>query len=33
MVEGDAMEIPGVDENPNAARRERAKKRKRKRRR
>lgn len=33
IVEGDAMEIPGVDENPNAARRERAKKRKRKRRR
>ena len=33
MIEGDAMEIPGVDENPNAARRERAKKRKRKRRR
>ena len=33
VVEGDAMEIPGVDENPNAARRERAKKRKRKRRR
>jgi MFS family permease len=33
VVEGDATEIPGVDENPNAARRERAKKRKRKRRR
>jgi len=33
IVEGDATEIPGVDENPNAARRERAKKRKRKRRR
>jgi hypothetical protein len=33
VVEGDAVEIPGVDENPNAARRERAKKRKRKRRR
>jgi hypothetical protein len=33
IVEGDAMEIPGIDENPNAARRERAKKRKRKRRR
>ncbi len=33
VIEGDAMEIPGVDENPNAARRERAKKRKRKRRR
>jgi hypothetical protein len=33
IVEGDAVEIPGVDENPNAARRERAKKRKRKRRR
>lgn len=32
-IEGDASEIPGVDENPNAARRERAKKRKRKRRR
>lgn len=32
VVEGDATEIPGVDENPNAARRERAKKRKRKRR-
>jgi hypothetical protein len=33
VIEGDASEIPGVDENPNAARRERAKKRKRKRRR
>lgn len=33
VIEGDAMEIPGVDENPNAARRDRAKKRKRKRRR
>ena len=33
VVDGDATEIPGVDENPNAARRERAKKRKRKRRR
>ena len=33
VVEGDATEIPGIDENPNAARRERAKKRKRKRRR
>lgn len=33
VVEGSAAEIPGVDENPNAARRERAKKRKRKRRR
>jgi hypothetical protein len=33
VVEGDATEIPGVDENPNAARRERAKRRKRKRRR
>ena len=36
IVEGEAIEIPGVDENPenpNAARRERAKKRKRKRRR
>ena len=33
VVEGDATEIPGLDENPNAARRERAKKRKRKRRR
>lgn len=33
VVEGDATEIPGVDENPNAARRERARKRKRKRRR
>jgi len=33
FVEGNATEIPGVDENPNAARRERAKKRKRKRRR
>jgi hypothetical protein len=33
VVEGDAVEIPGVDENPNAARRERAKKRKRKKRR
>lgn len=33
VIEGDATEIPGVDENPNAARRERAKKRKRKRRR
>jgi len=32
VVEGDATEIPGVDENPNAARRERAKRRKRKRR-
>ena len=32
VVEGDASEIPGVDENPNAARRERAKRRKRKRR-
>jgi len=32
IVEGDASEIPGVDENPNAARRERAKRRKRKRR-
>lgn len=32
VVEGDATEIPGVGENPNAARRERAKKRKRKRR-
>jgi hypothetical protein len=33
VIEGDASEIPGVDENPNAARRDRAKKRKRKRRR
>ena len=33
VVEGDASEIPGVGESPNAARRERAKKRKRKRRR
>jgi hypothetical protein len=33
VIDGDATEIPGVDENPNAARRERAKKRKRKRRR
>jgi hypothetical protein len=33
VIEGDASEIPGVGENPNAARRERAKKRKRKRRR
>ncbi len=33
VIEGDATEIPGLDENPNAARRERAKKRKRKRRR
>ena len=33
IVEGDAHEIPGVGENPNAARRERAKRRKRKRRR
>jgi hypothetical protein len=33
VIEGDATEIPGIDENPNAARRERAKKRKRKRRR
>ena len=33
LVESDAAEIPGVDENPNAARRERARKRKRKRRR
>ncbi len=33
VVEGDATEIPGVGENPNAARRERAKRRKRKRRR
>ncbi len=33
VVEGDATEIPGLEENPNAARRERAKKRKRKRRR
>ncbi len=33
VVEGDATEIPGVDENPNAARRERARRRKRKRRR
>ena len=33
VVEGDATEIPGVDENPNTARRERAKRRKRKRRR
>jgi hypothetical protein len=33
VVEGDATEIPGVEENPNAARRERAKRRKRKRRR
>lgn len=32
VVEGDAHEIPGVGENPNAARRERAKRRKRKRR-
>ena len=32
VVEGDATEIPGVGENPNAARRERAKRRKRKRR-
>lgn len=32
VIEGDASEIPGVDENPNAARRERAKRRKRKRR-
>jgi hypothetical protein len=32
-IEGDASEIPGVGESPNAARRERAKKRKRKRRR
>jgi len=32
VVEGDASEIPGVEENPNAARRERAKRRKRKRR-
>jgi hypothetical protein len=32
VVEGDATEIPGVEENPNAARRERAKRRKRKRR-
>jgi len=33
LIEGDASAIPGVGENPNAARRERAKKRKRKRRR
>ncbi len=33
VVEGDATEIPGLEENPNAARRDRAKKRKRKRRR
>lgn len=33
VVEGDASEIPGVGESPNAARRERAKRRKRKRRR
>lgn len=33
VVEGDATEIPGLDENPNAARRERAKRKKRKRRR
>jgi hypothetical protein len=33
VVEGDASEIPGIGESPNAARRERAKKRKRKRRR
>lgn len=33
VIEGDASEIPGVDESPNAARRERAKRRKRKRRR
>jgi hypothetical protein len=33
VVEGDATEIPGVDESPHAARRERAKRRKRKRRR
>ena len=33
VIEGDASEIPGVDENPNSARRERAKRRKRKRRR
>jgi hypothetical protein len=33
VVEGDATEIPGVDENPNAARRERARRKKRKRRR
>jgi hypothetical protein len=32
VVEGDATEIPGVDENRNSARRERAKRRKRKRR-
>lgn len=32
IVDGDATQIPGVGENPNAARRERAKKRKRKRR-
>ena len=33
VIDGDATEIPGVGENPNAARRDRAKKRKRKRRR
>ena len=33
VIEGDATEIPGIGENPSAARRERAKKRKRKRRR
>jgi hypothetical protein len=33
VIEGDASEIPGVGENPNAARRDRSKKRKRKRRR
>ena len=33
VVEGDATEIPGVDESPHAARRERARRRKRKRRR
>ncbi len=33
VIEGDATEIPGIGENPNSARRERAKKRKRKRRR